>query len=794
MQFLVVASAAAILMMSISLEQSINSSYDRAHDEANGAHVWFGAGTEDAARAVKDMPQVVESTEIYEQVRGAIIASVEPDDVVFWGIGAELGDIQPAVITEGRWLSASGQNEMVLTRWMAQSSNLDIGDTVEATTANASAALTVVGIAVDTSFFPYPQSRPGVVFVTEDTVHHLIGGSVRDLTPDMQGERRADFTFGVRIQNPESAGEFAADARNLVGDALYYDRTWLAIRDTVAEINESPVIILRVFSFFGLLGAGVIVASAITGYVLMQTRDVGVLKASGFGPRHVATLFLGQQLTLGMLAAVTGVVAAVLMTPLVLSVVGEILYSGVPVEFDLARMAAVVLTTIVVIVVFTLVPAWKAGRVSTLAALTSRGRGAASSPSRLARIAMRLHVPYVAVFGIKDIFARKTRAWLTVAAVAVVAAVSMMTLTLFTMFDRFMTEPETMGAWPFELRVERLGEFGTSEASTGYLAAGTTDPISQEDLMALIDSHSEVEASVRSWEMQARVKELDLYFRTFLLDGPTNEVGFHLTDGRMISGPGEAVIGLGMAQTFDLKVGDTVTGLLPLGGPKPTEVTVKIVGVYVLGENLGRVWMMSANALLGLDRETGDNDEMPPGAINLKLAEGVDADEFSKTLAAETGNRIMVANLRERFEKGIEDVRSLIPLMFTLNGILIALAAMNLLISLTFAVQERTREFGILKTTGFTPRQIVAVVVTGATTLAVIGVAIGAPIGYILTRIWILYGADIDGLPGSEVVQVPSAPWIALMVPLAVGLAALGAALPARRAAGTVVSRAFRFE
>ena len=129
--------------------------------------------------------------------------------------------------------------------------------------------------------------------------------------------------------------------------------------------------------------------------------------------------------------------------------------------------------------------------------------------------------------------------------------------------------------------------------------------------------------------------------------------------------------------------------------------------------------------------------------------------------------------------------------MFTLNGFLIALAAMNLLM---FAVQERTREFGILRTTGFTPRQIVAVVVTSATTLAAIGVAIGAPIGYILTRIWILWGAYTDGLPGGAVVQIPSAPWIALMAPLAIGVTALCAALPAQRAAGTVVSRAFRFE
>ena len=77
--------------------------------------------------------------------------------------------------------------------------------------------------------------------------------------------------------------------------------------------------------------------------------------------------------------------------------------------------------------------------------------------------------------------------------------------------------------------------------------------------------------------------------------------------------------------------------------------------------------------------------------------------------------------------------------------------------------------------------------------LGVIGVVIGAPIGYYLARLWILEGADTQALP-DDIIRLPSVPWLALMAPLAAGLAALGSALPARRAAGITVSQALRFE
>ena len=453
-------------------------------------------------------------------------------------------------------------------------------------------------------------------------------------------------------------------------------------------------------------------------------------------------------------------------------------------------MVAIVAGIGVLIVIFTLGPSWSVGRISTVAAISGRYRRSASKPSRLAKLAIRLHLPHVAVFGLKDVFARKTRAWLTVAAVAVVGSVVIMTLTLFGMLDRFESDPASLGAWPFELRVERLGEFGTSEAAQGLYAAGVADPISHRELVEIVESHGEVISLMTIWETSAAVVEADKLLQTYIIDGPVGEFGFRVTDGRMYAAPGEAVIGLGMAQTYGLGVVDEVTVLLRLNETRTEEIPLTVVGVYVADNNLGRVLMYGAGTL----RDLGiiDDSTEPIGAVALRLDRGVDATELAETLIAETGGRVAITNVAQAYQESHEDERALMPLMLTLNGVLIGLAAINMLIALVFSVRERTREFGILKTVGFTSGQIVGTVVFGAMVLAAIGVVIGVPIGYVLTRLW-MAAADTEGLP-PDLVQLPSMLSLTIIVPLAAGLAVLGSALPARRAAGTTVTEALRFE
>jgi ABC-type antimicrobial peptide transport system permease subunit len=78
------------------------------------------------------------------------------------------------------------------------------------------------------------------------------------------------------------------------------------------------------------------------------------------------------------------------------------------------------------------------------------------------------------------------------------------------------------------------------------------------------------------------------------------------------------------------------------------------------------------------------------------------------------------------------------------------LAALGL--TLLASVRGRRREFAILKTLGFTRRQLAATVVWQASVAAVVGVMFGAPLGIALGRqLWTLFARAISAVPDPTV-------------------------------------------
>lgn len=112
-------------------------------------------------------------------------------------------------------------------------------------------------------------------------------------------------------------------------------------------------------------------------------------------------------------------------------------------------------------------------------------------------------------------------------------------------------------------------------------------------------------------------------------------------------------------------------------------------------------------------------------------------------------------------------------------------------LTLVASVRRRRREFALLKTLGFTKRQLAAATAWQASTAALIGAIIGVPIGIILGRwLWILFARGIHAVPD------PTVPTISIF------LVALGALLfanvialiPGRIAARTRVALLLRAE
>jgi ABC-type antimicrobial peptide transport system permease subunit len=106
-------------------------------------------------------------------------------------------------------------------------------------------------------------------------------------------------------------------------------------------------------------------------------------------------------------------------------------------------------------------------------------------------------------------------------------------------------------------------------------------------------------------------------------------------------------------------------------------------------------------------------------------------------------------------------------------------------------VRRRRREFAVLRTLGFTGRQLGSVVAWQSSVTVTIGTIIGIPLGIIFGRfLWNLFAHEIDAIP-APAVPVPS---IILIVIGGLLLANIVAALPGRLAAHTPTALLLRAE
>ena len=126
-----------------------------------------------------------------------------------------------------------------------------------------------------------------------------------------------------------------------------------------------------------------------------------------------------------------------------------------------------------------------------------------------------------------------------------------------------------------------------------------------------------------------------------------------------------------------------------------------------------------------------------------------------------------------------------------LGAALAAGAVVALGLTLITSVRRRRHDLALLKTIGFTRRQLSATVAWQATIAVAIGTVIGIPLGIIVGRsMWDVFARAIDVVPQPTV----SALTIALIAAGALLLANLVAAIPARQAARTRIAVLLRSE
>ena len=250
-----------------------------------------------------------------------------------------------------------------------------------------------------------------------------------------------------------------------------------------------------------------------------------------------------------------------------------------------------------------------------------------------------------------------------------------------------------------------------------------------------------------------------------------------VTQGRAPERPDEILLAPKTLDALGLHVGDTVEARVKRSRQ------MRIVGQGVVPE--------------GTFNELGKGAALTFQAYR-QLYPGAQPYSFEARIAPGADRTATLARLERRYvtpapgpPKTVADFGGVSELPLVVSGLLVAIAAAVLAHALMMATRHRRRHLAVLKTLGFDRRQVLATIAWQATTLAVLALVVGLPLGVSLGRwAWTLFAEQIGVVPE----PVTPLPLILLVVPAALALANLVALLPARNAARTPAALVLRAE
>jgi hypothetical protein len=615
------------------------------------------------------------------------------------------------------------------------------------------------------------------------------------LTPSMTERLRSGSgfpTYSLRLQHgTRDVPVVEAEIIHSLPSGSFYNFHLTSVAEgQVQRASRPEAIALGTFGVIALLAALLIAGQAIARIVRSNREPAAVLRSLGATPATATGDTALGPLGAVVLGALLAVAVAMALSPLApLGPAGQVdPVKGVTADWTvlLAGFAGLTVTLGALTVVL-------AARQSAYGWQSQSGR--IGRRARVAQLAADLRLSEPAVTGLRFAFGKNddtavapARSMVLGAVVAVAVVVA--TVTFGSSLADLDSQPALYG-WNWDYALAQVGNNGTG------LPPATA---------GLLDHDRDVAA----WTAYG--------FANFELDGQTvpalishahAALSPPILSGRSLQANDQIVLGAATLAMLHKHVGDSVT--LTYGSPRdapayipPTRLT--IVGSATLptiGNEGNLHTSMGTGAIIsegiepsGLKQaqaQPDPNDNGPPIAVvRLKPTVSAAAGLASLRLVARESTRIMNADPNSgggdyqvfgaQRPAEIINYQSSGATPVIVAVILAAGAAAALALTLVAGVRNRRRELALLKTLGYTRRQLASAVAWQASATALIGVVIGVPLGIAAGRVlWDLFARSIDAVPRPTVPAVP----ILLVAFGALLLAAIVAVIPARIAART---------
>ncbi|MGA2521469.1 MAG: FtsX-like permease family protein [Acidimicrobiales bacterium] len=592
-------------------------------------------------------------------------------------------------------------------------------------------------------------------------------------------------------------------ARLVPPGAAYEFHATAPISAKVDRTVKPLSIALGVFGGVAALAALLIAIQAISRQLRDADEDLTVLRALGAGPTTIAADSLIGIFGAILIGSLLATVVAVALSPL--SPLGPVrsVFPGSPVAFDWTVLGFGLLVLIGGLGVIAVALSFR----EAPHRVARRSQRSAPAPSKALAAVASSPLPAPAVVGVRFALASgrgRNAVPVRSAVVGAVLAVALVvaTLTFGSGLQSLVSHPALYG-WDWSYMLD---------------PSNTVPPQALASL-----EHDPYVAAWTGYDYNGF--QIDGQNLPFLFEGihPSNTqpVTPPILSGHSIEQKDQVVLGAATLAQLDKHIGDTVT--VTYGNPQAAPLYVPPTRLVIVGTatlpavgyssviadhtSMGTGVLASVNFLPSSIVQGGNTDPTlnGPDLVFVRLRNGVAsaaglaslqriATASDRDLAAVPdgggqGDTVSVVGVQRPAE--IVNYRTMGSTPALLASALAGGAILALGLTLAASVRRRRHDLALLKTLGFTQRQLAAAIACQASVAAVIGIVIGVPLGIVLGRwLWTLFARQIYAVPQ------PTVPV------LSVGLVAIGAlvlanvvaALPGRSAGRTATAVLLRAE
>jgi hypothetical protein len=536
---------------------------------------------------------------------------------------------------------------------------------------------------------------------------------------------------------------------------------------------------LAVFGAIVALAGLVVVGQVIGRQLASDTVDSDVLRALGAGPVVTASARVAGLLGAAVVGAALAVVAALALSPL--APLGPVrpVYPHRGISADWVVLGGGFAVVVAALAALALVLAWRQA--------PHRVMGTARHRARLPRASRRL--PVAAATGLRfsmDTGDQRTAVGMRSAVLGTALAVTVVTgaVTFGSSLSTLISHPALYG-WSWDYALDGGGGAGAVPGTASSRLLGANP-------------------DVAAWS--------PVYFANLQIDGqtvpvlgadPRAAVAPPVLSGRGLEATDQIVLGATTLASLHKHIGDSVDVRYGVANPTPLRIvgTASLPALGIGGVEVTHL-SMSTGALLAYGlipasvRNSFGNSPPGPNAILIRARPGAprgrllaSLTRMASQLSLPTNYGVTVLGVQRPAE--IVNYRSMRATPAYLAAGLGLGAVGGLGLTLIATVRRRRRDLAVLKTLGFTRRQLGSVIAWQSTFAVLTGTVVGLPLGIAAGRtLWDAFATAIGAVPTP---RVPGA----TIAAIGVGALALGnlvTLVPARLASHVPAALALRAE